>query len=93
MAVNSIDANTTFGALTLEMIGKAVEVRALALRIKDAAGATAQNPTTDWARLEGGDFGFPTGKGQTVFDNVNAIYIALSTGDADNAIKTTDRGA
>ncbi len=93
MAVNPVDGTKPFGALTLQLISKAAECRALALRIKDAAAATAQTGGTDWTRLEGGDFGFGTGKGNTVFDNVNAIYLALSTGDADNAIKTLDRGA
>lgn len=93
MAVNPVDAAKPFGALTLQLVAKAAEVRDLAKRIKDAAGETGQNPTTDWSRLDSGDFGYGAGKGQTVFNNVNAIYLALSTGDADNAIKTLDRGA
>lgn len=93
MAVIVVDPATPFGALIVDLAGKAQEVKALAKRIVDAAGTTAQDPDTSWARLEGGDFGAPAGKGEDVFGACNAILIALTTGDAGTAINRLDRGA
>lgn len=93
MAVIAVDPETPVGALIVQLAGDAQRVKALAKRIVDAAGTTAQDPTTDWTRLEGGDFGAPSGKGEDVFGACNAILIALTTGDAGTAINRLDRGA
>lgn len=92
MATINYDVETNFGAAVAIAVGKVQEAIATLQRTKDAAFA-AYSVSTDWAALEGGDFGAPTGGGQAYYDAISGLIAELTSSDANIFKNRLDRGA
>lgn len=96
MATVTYPTTSNFGALTARAVGKLREALADLNRVKSAGSAVAygadQSPT--WSRLEtNNDFSVGSGGGQSFYDGVNGLCLALETADAMGAFGKLDKGA
>ena len=92
MATINYDVETNFGAATALAVGKVQEAIATLQRTKDAAFA-AYSVATDWAALEGGDFGAPVAGGQAYYDAISGLLAELTTSNATIFKNRLDKGA